>query len=200
MESKPNSSNKNHGEVTFIDRRKSKSLNLDFYHSILYYFISKNYKDDTILFKLLYDKIYRPDLYKFIIKAGEKNLILSRNILQANEHKYEFKYLKKNDELEFQEDEFYSENNFLQKRHNIFILRKLTLYMTIPVGLSSVFFKLVSRSDSKFRLCTLLSLVIIITNLHFVNKENNLNTGEFYQTLEEANKKQILIYKKFYYD
>jgi hypothetical protein len=199
MESKINTK-ENRQSIIFIDRKNTKSLNLDFYNSLKKYFISKNYKDDTILFKLLYDKIYRPELYNFIKKAGEKNLILSRNILQANEEKYEFKALKLNEEMRFDDDELYSENNFLHKRHNIFIFRKLTLYMTIPIGLSSVFFKLISRSETKFRICIFLSLIIILSNFQFVSSEQILNSGEFYHTLEEANKKEILIYKKFYYD
>ena len=187
-------------KITFIDRKKSEPIFQSNYDKLKKFLLAKNYKDEKILFRVLYDKIYRPDLYNFILKGGKKNLNLARNVFSANEDKYEYKLLRENDTFQFEDDELYSENNYLTKLHKFYLLHKLTIYSTVPIGFTSVYYKLVNKQPTKFNICVCISSVVFSFNLWNYRKNQGIYRSEFQKILERGNETEMDAYKKFYYD
>jgi hypothetical protein len=187
-------------EITFIDRKKSKPIFQTNYEKLKKFILAKNYKEEKVLFRVLYDKIYRPDLYNFIIKGGQKNLNLARNVFSANEDKYEYSLLKENENLQFDDDEIYSENNYLIKLHKYFALHKLTIYFSVPLGCASVYYKLGNKQPTKFNICLALCSVVFLVSYWNYKRKDEFYKTEFQRILERANESQMNIYKKFYFD
>jgi hypothetical protein len=186
--------------ITFIDRKKSTPIFQNNFENFKKYLLAKNYKDEKILYRIIYDKIYRPDLYNFILKGGKKNLNLARNIYSANEDKYEYKTLKSNESFNFEDDQLFSENNYITKLHNFYVFHKLTIYSSVPLGFFSVYYKLANKNTSKFNLCVLISATIFFVNIWNYRKKDKYYTSEIHKYLENANINDIDTYKRFYYD
>ena len=187
-------------EITFIDRKKTKPIFQTYYEKLNKVLIAKNYKEEKILFRVLYDKIYRPELYNFIIKGGRKNLNLARNVFSANEDRYEYDLLKENENFHFDDDELYSENNYLIKLNKYFILHKLTIYLSVPLGCTSVYYKLANRQPTKFNICIFLCSTVFLLSYWNYKRKDDFYKTEFQKILERANESQMNIYKKFYFD
>lgn len=187
-------------KIVFIDRKKSTPIFQSNLEKLQKYFIAKNYKDEKILFRVIYDKIYRPELYNFILKGGKKNLNLARNIYTANEDRYEFQILKSNDDFKIDDDELYSENNYISKLHKYFILHKLSIYLSVPLGCSSIYFKLVKKSSFYFNITILVSVTLLLVSLSNYRTKEKFYTSEIHKILENANVNDADAYKKFYYD
>jgi len=187
-------------KIKFIDRKKSEPLFQKYYELYSKYFIAKNYKEEKILFRILYDKIYRPELYNFVLKGGTKNINLARNIFTANEEKYEYKLLLTNENFNFDDDELYSENNYLLNLHKKYLIHKFTIYSSVPIGISSLFFKFFKKSDNIFYFTLALAGIVFVVNWSNFTKKEKIYKSELQKILIKANERSIETYKNFYYD
>lgn len=195
MEKKLDEENK----ITFIDRKKAKP----FYHNLkdtfTNYMLFKVYKEENVIFKILYDKLYRPDLFNLIIRGSMNNLNLTRNLFRMNNTKFKYDQIVNNDKMNFTDDDLYSENSYLFQIYNIFLVSKITLYLSIPFGLGSVYF-ILNRSYSKANIFFISCLMLLCVNLRNANKKEKIIKSSLYRSIEETNRSNIEIYKKFYAD
>src|SRR5690348_1942595 len=135
--------------ITFIERKKYIPLGqrlAKLYEEFSVQQIAKNYKSEGLLWRVVYDKVYRPELYKFISSVENiKEINVVRNIFAINENKYEYKQLKENTQLDMDDDEVYTENNYLRKVHKYFLMETYSYYSTIPLVVATSFLGIASR-------------------------------------------------------
>lgn len=204
-------SNKENAKIVFIDRKKNSYLKDKLNNLVENFFlrnIEKQYFDDNLVFKVLYDKIYRPEIYKFLINSDKEkvNLNVIKNILKMNESKMEFSFKRIKDfgndisimNLENFDDEILSENNQLVFLHKTFIKEKLARYSSFFLCVMSAFFKFAVRKDH----ISNLTLVFIAFNLGYIfylnKRKQDVFESVLYKFILQKNKNEIQVYKKFY--
>jgi hypothetical protein len=186
--------------ITFIDRKKSKPVLSEFFNQFLKYLVYLNYKEEKITFRIVYDKIYRPELYNFIIKGSEKNINLTRNIFTMNEEKYSYELIKKNEEFTFDDDELYNENSYLRTVHKYFLVQKLTIYTSLPMCFITLYYKFIQNHSIKMFVSLVSLFVLMGVNMNNKNNQKNFEKKEVFRMAVEANKKYFDTYKNFFYD
>jgi len=198
-------------KIVFINRKKNSYLK-DKLHNFLDNFILKNiekqYFDDNIVFKVIYDKIYRPEIHKFLINSDKEkaNINLTKNILKMNESKMEFSFKRIKDygndisiiNLENFDDELLSENNQILSLHKLFIKEKLARYSSFFLCIVSVFFKFAIRNNN----ISNFTLFLIAGNLGYIvylnASKQKVYDSELYKILLDKYKNEIQVYKKYY--
>ncbi len=154
-------------KIKRIERKKKIPLKDKIYEKInnlQISFVQKHYKDEKLLWRVIYDRLYRIDLFDYIMNSDGKYLNISRNIFNINEEKY--KYLKLDKNLLF-EDDIYIENNFLINHHNYYLMEKLSFILLIP---NILFFTLaiLKRSKSLFFCLTFCFIINFASSGDFI--------------------------------
>jgi len=193
-----NSSNK----IVFIDRKKSKPIIQNNFEKFCKLLLSQNYKEEKIIFKILYDKIYRPELFNLITKGSENNLNLTRNLFNMNEENYEYRIMKNNQDLQLDDDDLYNENSFLLKLHRTFVIHKITIYLSVPFGIGSLYFSVINKSSPKFKgnLSVFGCIALFFINIRNLYTKEALYNSNLFRLVEKTNKLNYEVYKRFYYD
>lgn len=204
-------SNKENTKIIFIDRKKNSYLKDKVNNFIDRFFIrniEKQYFDDNLIFKILYDKIYRPDIFKFLINSDKEkvNINVTKNILKMNESKFEFSFKRIQDfgndlsivNVENFDDEILSENNQLVFMHKSFIKEKLARYSSFFLCVTSAFFKFAVKKNYLSNL----TMVLIAFNLGYIfyvhSKKQEILNSQIYKFMVNKNKNEIQVYKKYY--
>jgi hypothetical protein len=199
-------------KIVYIDRKKNNYIK-DKFDKIKENFFIRNiqrlYFDDNILFKILYDKIYRPSFYNFLINSDREkiNPNVTKNIFKMNEDKLEFQFQKiqqfENNLLslsneKFNDDEIFGENNILLSMNKVFLKERLAKYSSFFFCVLSLFFKFALKKP----FATNITFVLISINLGYIYyirdyKQNSLRT-ETYKFMKKKYDNEIEIYKKYY--
>lgn len=201
MENKLNSnetSQLNKSQITFIDRKKSKPLFDIGLKEIKLMALSENFKNEKTLFRLLYDKIYRPELYELIMKGGDKNINFIRRYLGSTNEKHPFVLLKNNDPLDIEDEESNIENNYLLKSHKIFIYKKSCIYLLMTCSIVNLYYRFIKNSIPKFKISLLAIIFFTILHFKFTNDQIKLDSSSNTKEIQSNNEKMLLIYKNLY--
>ena len=88
-----------------------------------------NYENGNLLFKILYDKIYRKSLYNYINNSDINVPNKTRTFISFNKDNFDYKALKKNEEfISENDDDVYTENIYLLKSQEIFRISLINKY------------------------------------------------------------------------
>lgn len=198
--------------IVFIDRKKNSYLK-DKLNSFIENFYIKNierqYFDENYIFKVLYDKIYRPDIFRFLMNSDSKqvNINVTKNILKMNESKLEFKFkrIKSFDNdlsllntENFADDEIFTENNYLNYMHKMYIKERFARYSSFLLCVSSAFLKFGLKKNNIANI-TLVMIAINIGYIFYLNQnKNKVFNDEFDKLIVQKNQHEIRVYKKYY--
>jgi hypothetical protein len=196
--------NNNRDEVTFIERKKYIPLGdrmKNYFDNYSKHLLISNYKNEKLLFRVIYDKIYRPELYTFVNTIQNvKEVNMLRNIFTMNETKYDYNLIKENNQLKIEDDEIYTENNFLRKVHKYYKMYSIFYYMTGPLFFISSYFALYEKRKFKMFLFLIATGSSFLTSIYAEQQKKKLLNSELSKLLTINNSKAIDKYKIFFYD
>lgn len=197
--------NNNDNKITFIQRKKNEPWieKVKSYKEVFDKWIrAKCYKEEKLIYRIIYDKIYRPELFKIIMNSDKsiKNINMIRNIFQLNEDNFVFEPLRDSSTFKFTDDELYTENNFVNRIDSYFRKQFISSCFFIPLGLLSLYFRFFFKSQVKFYVNLCISTTIVFINLSASKNKKDIYKGEITRMIMEGNKNEFENYKKFYYD
>ena len=150
-------------DIEFIERKRKPPIFEKIRNDLFIFMIKMNYENGNLLFKILYDKIYRNSLYKYILNSDINVPNKTRTFLSFNKDNFHYKFLKKNEEFIIENDEdIYSENLYLQKTHEIFrysIINKYSSFIFVIILFGGLLFQ--KKSLSIFSSIGLLSNIVL---------------------------------------
>lgn len=191
-------------KIIFIERKKYVTLGQrvkNFYQEFLCNLVESNYKEEKLLWRVVYDKIYRPELYNFVNTVKDsKEVNVVRNIFTLNETKYPYKLLKDSADLGINDDEIYTENNYLQKLHKYYKMENYAYRASLPLILITSYHGVVNRKKPKFSVsCFFLAIALGVT-FYGNNQKTAVHKSELEKILQSRNENEVQVYRRFFYD
>jgi hypothetical protein len=123
--------------IQFIERKKHLPMFDKLKNDFSIFVIKMNYENTNVLFKLLYDKHYRPFLYKYINNSDINAPNKTRTFISYNRDKFHYLPINKNEELIGKnDDEFFLENLYLYNSHKIYKNTLINKYSTFLFSIS----------------------------------------------------------------
>jgi len=117
--------------IQFIERKKQLPIYNKVKNDFSVFMIKMNYENTNVLFKLLYDKHYRPSLYKYINNSDINVPNKTRTFISFNKENFHYTPIKKNEELiGNNDDEIFLENLYLFNSHKIYKNTLINKYST----------------------------------------------------------------------
>ena len=188
-------------KIIFIERKKKENLVellRKYYIRYQVSLVSKLYKNEGIIWKVLYDKIYRKDLYNLLMKTeNEKDLNFIRNLYYIKSKEYEYAIIKTNESFIEDDLDFYLENNYLYQTIKYYKYETFTYLSCVPILLLSFYSKWYKR-DKLFNFNTILFVGILYFSYSFRMKKSNLN-NTMDKIIEGSNIKEFEVYKRLFY-
>lgn len=207
------SQNNNKKELHYIKISKQNSIQEKIslsYMKLYSYQISKHYQSTNILFKVLYDKLYRSNLYKIILNSEDLNKNISRNLIYLKEDLSEFRKINKIlnqtqiDNEEYDAYDLQLENDHIFKSFSYFVKRNYCFYAYFFFLMGAVFMRIQSKSNF-YKVFSFYSGIGVSFG-YFIymdsidKKIRSLNKNYSYEILSDKYNKEIDIYKRYYYD
>jgi hypothetical protein len=188
-------------KIIFIERKKKESMIekiQKYYSKWENRLLGKQYKTEKIIWRVLYDKIYRKDVYDLLMKTqDEKDLNFVRNLYYINTEKAGYPVIKSNDDFIDDDPEFYLENNYLIQSFKYYKNEKFSFYIYGPLVLTSIYYKL-KKNDIIFTIFTLMFSGVIYSNYSLSKKRES-----FYEyndkKVENRNKHSLEVYKRLFH-
>lgn len=160
--------------------------------------VEKHYKEQKLLWRVIYDRLYRLDLYEYVLNCEDKNLNIARNIFNINEEKY--KYQKINEDLFLEEgNDLYTENSLLIKYQKYYTLEKIASYLMIP-NIIFFSFSIVRRSRGLIYGFAILLFSNLVFNGYIHSMRSNLSNSKIEKDLKKKYKNEVKRYRLFFYD
>jgi hypothetical protein len=185
----------------FIERKKKRSfvqtLN-EYFEVIKGQILINQYKSEKIVWKVLYDKIYRNDLFSILISADEKESAFLRSLYYVKQENGNFPLLKDNIELDNDDLDIFYENNYLLNSHKFYLIETYSYFLYIPLLAISLFFKF-RGAQKKFNFTTFVFISILGLNFFSTKQRRNFYDPKQEKKLIENNEKAITVYKKLFY-
>jgi len=186
-------------KIIRIDRKKSvpfKNRVIDQYNKFLINLTERHYKDQKLLWRVIYDKLYRIELFDYVMNCEDKNINIARNIFNINEEKYVYKQL--NEDL-ILDDNLFVENLFLLNYHKYYKFEKIAFLCFIPTILLFPI-GLYKRSKRLLFGFTFILLFNLLLNGYIHNKKTNLGKSKVDKELKKKYKYEVKRYRMFFYD
>jgi hypothetical protein len=160
--------------------------------------IGEQYQYDKILWRVSYDKIYRKEVYDFLmLTQDEKDLNFVRNMYHIKSEKIGYPNIKSNDYFIDDDPEFYVENNYLLQSFKLYKYEKYSFYLYAPLVIPSLYFKY-KNNDILFTMLSALFVGVLYTNYSSSNKRK-----AFYEyndkKIESRNETGLDVYKRLFY-
>lgn len=197
----------NKQNIAFIPRKKNisniKKLEnyIESFHLIL---LAKLYKKEKLLFRVIYDKNYRTEMFDFIISANQTQINIARNLFTMNETNFPLKYIKSNLDLHELDDDLHTENNFLNKIYYYYCWDWICFLAYIPGLISYIFLRVNSSNKRKNAIYfySFLSYALgnFIISSYFDYKRQMLYSSFTAKELQRKYQDEMDTYKNFFYD
>jgi hypothetical protein len=209
-------------EIFHIDRIKKKTLAekiKEKFNNIDIYFIKKTYKKEKLLFRVLYDKIYRNDIYTMILNSSKEpdqenlenknhnsksqtrapNINLARNIFKMNEENILYFSIKPNSEKSFNDDSLYPENRYIQNLQKFNKWHNILINLMVPFGIITAYFKL-RKKENYFKMMAISSFFLLVGDIYSIQQNSRIGKNGMEDFHKENNKEALEAYRRFYYD
>jgi hypothetical protein len=189
-------------KTVFIERKKKKSF-VELFNDLISNFNSRilknQYKSEKMIWKVLYDKIYRKDLFEMLMNAeNEKDKSFLRNIYYVKQDNETFPLIKTNEQLNEDDLEVYYENNYLQGSNKLYKFETYSYYMYIPLLCLSSYYR-IKNNTKIFNLTAFLFMTVLATNFSAFYKRKKFYETSKEKVFEADNQKALSIYKTLFY-
>mmetsp|Transcript_22857 Transcript_22857/g.23804 ORF Transcript_22857/g.23804 Transcript_22857/m.23804 type:complete len:264 (+) Transcript_22857:7-798(+) len=199
----------NENNIIYIKRGEKGEYSEKIKHMIYGLFswaLARQYQEEDLLFKITYDKVYRPELHKLICNSSPDNINITRNLFGLNEEKYRLVSVEENKVfLGLDEDsDLRSENNYVYK---VVKYNKLSSYskwiliggMSLSFGLR---FKWGDCKKTRIMFLAMMPFTVISLTLssYFARQKTVLSKSFLAKEMKLRYENDMNFYKAFYYD
>jgi hypothetical protein len=192
----------NNEKIVFIDRTKKKSIIErinESLNNLKSRIIANQYKNEKLIWKLLYDKIYRRDMYRIIINSkDEKDTSFLRSLYYRKQHNETFPLLKQNIELDNDDLDIFLENNYLLNSNKLYALETYSYFLYIPLLAVSIYYKY--KNNTKwFNFTSFLFVSVLACNFLALYKRKKFYESRKDKRFEGDNEQAMAVYRKLFY-
>jgi hypothetical protein len=190
------------GEIVFIERKKKNSLSQQLNEGICYIksrIITNQYKNEKLIWKVIYDKIYRKDIYNIIMSAkDEKDTSFLRSLYYRKQDNEAFPLLKQNIDLGDEDLDVFIENNYLLQSNKLYSLETYSYFLYIPLLVLSMYFKLKNNTRG-FNFTGITFVSVLAANLLAAHSRKRFYETRQDKKFESDNEKAMSVYRKLFY-
>lgn len=207
-----NTASDKESNILYIKREKKSEIKqkiLNSITSISLYSLTKLYQGDDLVFRICYDRVYRPSLFSLITNTSISNINVSRNLFSMNEEQYSFTRTDSNKTFNEDEVELNNENNYITSlvRYKHLDLMSTVSYPVVIGLITFIKFRASSSSSTNYGLNKMLVrmfLSFVFFNLAFSvfleTRKTKIKKGVLFANLRRKYEVEFDKYKEFYYD
>lgn len=198
----------NEDNIIYIKRNHNKNSIkqqiISLTNNINIYNISKNYQTEGLLYKICYDRVYRPGVYDLISSVKESNMNIARNYFQIRQDNYQFTNVDNNSSI-IEKKNLVNENNYVCNiiKYNKYLSFTNFNYPTIMVLGAIAKYRFPDNDKVRNRLflgmLVALGLNFAISS-YLTNKKADLHKDINYKTLKQRYEIDFKNYRDFLYD